>query len=102
MEEMNILDILLDEENDAPIIMTSEDGVEFVFEQIAVIPQGDVLYCILQPQDYQALGLDEDEALVCRVEEPEEGMPYIVVEEDEAVIDAVFAVYDQLVSEDEQ
>ena len=101
MEEINIINILLDEENNDPIVMMDAEGKEIVFEQIAAIPQGEVLYCILKPVDFATAGFSENEALVFRVEEPDDDMPYLSVEEDDAVIDAVFAVYETLLAEEE-
>lgn len=45
--EKDIVDILLDEENKDPIVLTDDKGRKLAFEQIAVIPYDQKLYCVL-------------------------------------------------------
>ena len=40
---MNLLDILLDEDNDAVIVLRDQNGQPSVFEQIAVITYNDLI-----------------------------------------------------------
>ena len=48
--KVDIVDVLLDEENTAPIYMYNDKGEQIEFDQIAVIPYGEKeLYCILKP-----------------------------------------------------
>ena len=93
-----LIEKLFDEENDENIILYGEDGKAVEFEQIAVIPQNDDVYVILQPVDYAAAGLAEDEAIVFSVLEVD-GEAELEVVTDDAVIDAVFGEYEKLLAE---
>ncbi|MBO5215179.1 MAG: DUF1292 domain-containing protein [Clostridia bacterium] len=99
-EKIDILDTLLDEENNDPIILENERGEKIVFEQIAVIPKVEDLYCILKPVE-PIDGLEEDEALVFKILENEEGEASLTLETDEDVIDEVFNVYYDLLDEED-
>ena len=99
-EKIDILDTLLDEENNDPIILENERGEKIVFEQIAIIPKVEELYCILKPVE-PIDGLEEDEALVFKILENEEGEASLVLETDEDVIDEVFNVYYDLLDEED-
>ena len=48
-EIINPLDALLDENNNDNIVLYAEDDEATEFEQVAVIPMEDALYCILRP-----------------------------------------------------
>ena len=100
MEEKTILDVLLDPENEEPVTLFNEDGEEVIFEQEAVIPYKENLYCILVPQDPAAVGVGENEGMVFLVVADAEE-PYVEIETDDAVIDGVFALYEQLLDEEE-
>ncbi|MBR6773494.1 MAG: DUF1292 domain-containing protein [Clostridia bacterium] len=99
-EKIDILDTLLDEENNDPIILENERGEKIVFEQIAIIPKVEELYCILKPVE-PIDGLEEDEALVFKILENEEGEASLMLETDEDVIDEVFNVYYDLLDEED-
>lgn len=99
-EKIDILDTLLDEENNDPIILENERGEKIVFEQIAIIPKVEDLYCILKPVE-PIDGLEEDEALVFKILENEEGEASLMLETDEDVIDEVFNVYYDLLDEED-
>ena len=99
-EKIDILDTLLDEKNNDPIILENERGEKIVFEQIAVIPKVEDLYCILKPVE-PIDGLEEDEALVFKILENEEGEASLTLETDEDVIDEVFNVYYDLLDEED-
>lgn len=101
MEEKNILDVLYDEKNDDPITLYTEEDVPVVFEQEAIIPYEGTQYCILVPQDPAAIGIGEDEAVVFAIVEDAEE-PYLEMETDDAVIDGVFRIYDQLCADEER
>ncbi len=91
---MDLLDQLLDEDGDSEIRLKNEDGTELVFNQVAVIPRSEALYCILTPvTDIE--GVNEDEAIVFRVDE-KDGEHVLVLEEDEEVAMAVFEEYVKL------
>ena len=53
MEEarLDIIDVLLDEENKDPIVLVDDKGRKLSFEQVAVIPYNEKLYCVLKPLD---------------------------------------------------
>lgn len=95
--EMNVLDMLFDEENEDDITIYDEDGNPVKFEQVALIPLEEKIYAILKPVEPME-GLGEDEALVFEIDEAEESLN-VVVEDD--IIDAVFAVYEQLCEEED-
>lgn len=99
-EKIDILDTLLDEENNDPIVLENERGEKIVFEQIAIIPKVEDLYCILKPVE-PIDGLEEDEALVFKILENEEGEASLMLETDEDVIDEVFNVYYDLLDEED-
>ena len=95
----NPLEMILDEECNDNIVLFDEDGESTEFEQIAVIPLDDQLYCILRPVDMPEL--DEDEASVFSISEDEdEGMIDLV--EDDDIIDEVYKLYYTLLDEDEE
>ena len=95
--EMNVLDMLFDEENEDDITIYDEDGNPVAFEQIALIPLEEKIYAILKPV-LPMEGLGEDEGMVFEIDEAEESLN-VVVEDD--IIDAVFAVYEQLCEEED-
>ena len=95
--EMNVLEMLFDEENEDDITIYDEDGNPVAFEQIALIPLEEKIYAILKPV-LPMEGLGEDEGMVFEIDEAEEALNVVVEDE---IIDAVFAVYEQLCEEDD-
>ena len=91
------IDALYDENNNDIIILFDEKNEEIEFEQIAVIPLAQKVYAILKPVKPME-GLGEDEGLVFSIEQNDAGEEYLVLVVDEELIDAVFTVYDTLVS----
>lgn len=89
---IDILDILLDEENRAPIVLVDGNGEEIAFEQIAVIPYDEKLYCVLKPIDHMD-AVNDDEAIVFYVDEREGEEPTLIVETDELKAMDVFEEY---------
>lgn len=96
----NPIDALFDEENNDAIILFNEKGEEIAFEQIALIPL-EKTYAILKPiQPMEGVG--ENEGLVFSIEVNEEtNEEYLALVIDEAIIDKVFDVYDELVADSE-
>ena len=96
----NPIDALFDEDNNDAIILFNEKGEEIAFEQIAIIPL-EKTYAILKPiQPMEGLG--ENEGLVFSIEVNEEtNEEYLALVVDEAIIDKVFDVYDELVADSE-
>ena len=97
--EEDILDILLDPDNKDPIIMRDDKGRQVEFEQVAVVPLNDRIYCVLKPITHIA-GIAEDEALVFYVDEKEGEEPVLVAEMDEMVSIQVFEEYYKLLEEE--
>lgn len=90
----DIIDILLDEENKDPIVLTDDKGRKLAFEQVAVIPYEEKLYCVLKPIDHID-GVADDEALVFYVDEGEneDDAPVLRIEDDELKSIDVFMEY---------
>lgn len=65
-EEKSLLDILMDENDTDNIVLYNENGEAEEFEQIAVIPMGEELYCILRPVNGEKYQMAADEAVVFR------------------------------------
>lgn len=99
-QPINPIDALYDENNNDVIILFNEKGEEVAFEQIALIPRPDCVYVILKPVA-PIEGLGEDEGLVFSIQPDDEGNDVLVLTTDEKIIDEVFAVYDQLVAEEQ-
>ncbi|MBR1890383.1 MAG: hypothetical protein IJ817_01690 [Clostridia bacterium] len=87
----DILDILLDEDNKDPIVLADESGKRLTFEQIAVIPYNEKVYCVLKPVDHID-GINDDEAIVFYVDERPTG-PVLMVEPNEKTAINVFDEY---------
>lgn len=99
MERKDVLDILLDEDNKEPIVLSDDNGKRFTFEQIAVIPYNEKVYAVLKPID-QIDGVNDDEAIVFVVDERPTGS-VLMVESDEKVAISVFDEYYNLLDEAE-
>ena len=95
--KQDVLDILLDENNADPIVLTDEKGKKFTFEQIAVIPYNEKVYCVLKPVD-EIQGIADDEAVVFYVDERPTGS-VLMVETDEKTAISVFDEYYNLLDE---
>ncbi len=90
MSDMNLEDDIL--------TLTSPDGEDVEFVEVAAIPYNDAFYAILQPLE-PVEGIAEDEALLFKVSKSESGEDNFTLIDDDAVIDAVFAEYDRLLDE---
>ena len=100
MVKVDLLDVLLDENNTAPIFMYDEKGRQLEFEQVAVIPQGEEeLYCILKPIT-KLEGIADDEAIVFKVDLDDNGEAFLRVETDEQKAISIFDQYYTLLEED--
>lgn len=93
----DIYDILLDEKNKNPIVFVDGNGRKIAFEQIAVIPYNEKLYCILKPID-KIKGIADDEAVVFYVDE-EGSEPTLKAETDDLLAMEVFEEYYNLLDE---
>ena len=100
LEKVDLVDVLLDETNTAPIYMYDENGKELKFEQVAVLPyKGEELYCILKPIT-KIEGIGDDEAIVFKVDFAEDGEAILKVETDEQIAIEVFDQYYKLHEEE--
>lgn len=100
-ENMDIIDVLLDENNREPIVLQNDEGRKISFDQIAVIPYNEQLYCVLKPID-KIDGVSDDEAIVFVVHEEEGKEPVLMVETDEKTAIAVFDEYYNLLDEQDK
>ncbi len=98
--QMDILDVLLDENNKEPIVLMDDKGKKLSFEQIAVIPYNNKIYCVLKPID-KIENVQDDEAIVFYVDEKEGREPVLMVETDEKTAINVFDEYYNLLDQAE-
>ena len=97
-EFLSPIDMLLDENNTENIKLYNEENQEVEFEQIALIPVEDKTYAILKPAQSME-GIADDEALVFVIDEIDDEDCLVIVEDD-AVIDNVFAEYYKMLEEE--
>ena len=95
-ENKSLVDILLDDNNCENIKLTSDDGVETLFEQVAIIPIEDNVYALLHPLD-KIDGVEEDQALVFLIDEENDK---IVLEQNDDIVDEVFEEYYELLADE--
>lgn len=95
--DKNILEVLLDENDKSPIALLDEKGKIITFEQIAVIPMEDGLYCLLKPLGYME-GVADDEAIPFYVDETKDP-PVLRIEMDKKKAMAVYDEYCKLLDE---
>ena len=95
MDENKNFDIEEEFEEDDIVTLTSEDGEEIDFIEIAGIAHEGKFYAILQPVELLE-GMEEDEALVFEVSKDEEDNDKFSIVVDDVIIDAVFAQYNEL------
>lgn len=98
----DLLDILLDQDNKDPIVLTDENGKKLAFEQVAIIPydieDDKVLYVVLKPIS-KIKGIADDEAVVFKVVEDEIGNAVLRVEDDEIIAIEIFNKYYDMLEE---
>ncbi len=92
-----LLDKIYDENNSDVLVLFNENGEEISFEQIALIPDGEIVYLIVKPVT-PIEGLGKDEGLVFQINE---GLRRFELVTDEEIIDKVFDVYDKLTEEED-
>lgn len=85
------------DEEDVITLVTAE-GEEVDFVEIAGIACKGNFYAILQPVDLLD-GMEDDEALVFKVQRGKDGEDNFSIELDDTVIDAVFEEYNKLLDE---
>lgn len=98
----DLMDILLDENNRDPIVLSDEAGRQIAFEQVAIIPykvgEERRLYVVLKPLD-ELDGVADDEAIVFMVDTAAGGNTVLKVEPDEEIALGVFEKYYELLDE---
>ena len=99
----DISDLVCDENNTDNLFLTGEDGKEYEFEQIAVIPLDEKVYCILRPVTPMEGVESEDEAFIMElVSDPENGGDTLELIDDETIVERVFEDYYRLCKEAEE
>ncbi len=83
------------------ITLTDENGEESPFLLVDVVTYKQEDYLILLPLDEEGEENDEDEVVILKVTKDEQGQEMYVAEEDEAVLDAVFALFEEQSTADE-
>lgn len=81
------------------ILLTNDSGERVGFEPVATVPYKDGLYMILRPVTPME-GAEEGDAFVFSVSQvdgdrTEDSGSYVMMETDDAVIDAVFDIYEK-------
>ena len=79
------------------IVLTTTDGEEIEFVEIAGIKLGDKFYLVLQPVELPE-GMDDDEALVFEKIDNGDEEQYSI-ELDDEIIDKVFEEYNRLLEQ---
>ena len=95
---IKIGDLEVDENEDEYVTLTSADGEEIDFVEIAGIAHEGKFYAILQPVELLE-GMDDDEALVFEVTRDRDGGDHFEIVLDDDIISAVFEKYDELLEE---
>ena len=87
-------------ENDGLVILKSEKGEEIQMREIAGIALEGGFYMILQPVKLLK-GMKDDEALVFKVTQLENGQDSFTLVIDDEIVDKVFSEYNRLLDEQE-
>ena len=90
----------VDMEEDSIVTLTSADGQEIDFVEIAGIALRGNFYVILQPVELLE-GMGEDEALVFKAYQGRDGEDHFDIELDDEIINEVFEEYYRLLDEQE-
>ncbi len=96
-DEKTQIEKLFDEDDDSNLILYDENNNPTEFQQIAVIPKNNKIYAILKPLS-KKFNIADDEALVFVIEEVDDE-DYLIIVEDEKIIDSIFDEYYELLKE---
>lgn len=96
-DEKTQIEKLFDEDDDSNLILYDENNNPTEFQQIAVIPKNNKIYAILKPLS-KKFNIADDEALVFVIEEVDDE-DYLIIVEDDKIIDSVFDEYYELLKE---
>lgn len=100
-DNMSPIEQLLSEDNTDNIVLYDENGTPTEFVQVAIIPVGNKTYAILSPATPME-GVEEDEGLVFSIDIDERsGDAALNLIDDSDVIDKVFDLYIELLTEGE-
>lgn len=97
----NTPDMMQDIENEDDmdvVVMTDEDGQEYLYDIAARMEHGDNEYVVLVPQDEE-----DDEVVILRseiVNDEGEDVEEFVPEEDESITDAIFEEFKQMFADE--
>lgn len=91
----NLAENIFDPDNSDVLTCYSYLGAVMHFEQIAVIPYNDEMYCVLKPIENMQ-GIADNEVIVFRVDELNPTEVYLVVEMDEKTAMGVYEKYLEL------
>ncbi|OEH84598.1 hypothetical protein BHU72_08865 [Desulfuribacillus stibiiarsenatis] len=90
---------------ESTVVLTDEDGNEHEFELLTILEVDNTNYAVLLPLEIPE-GEDgedfEEEAIILRINQDEEGNDVLQEIEDDAEWDKVAAEYDKLAEEDEE
>ena len=96
-DEKTQIEKLFDEDDDSNLILYDENNNPTEFQQIAVIPKNNKIYAILKPLS-KKFNIADDEALVFVIEKVDDE-DYLIIVEDEKIIDSIFDEYYELLKE---
>ena len=96
-DEKTQIEKLFDEDDVSNLILYDENNNPTEFQQIAVIPKNNKIYAILKPLS-KKFNIADDEALVFVIEEVDDE-DYLIIVEDEKIIDSIFDEYYELLKE---
>lgn len=94
-----LLDGLLDPNNDDLVCIKYSDGKTYFFEQVAIMPVEEDLYCLLHPLT-PVEGVKDDEVIVFKLVENREGNADLEIERDGSKALLVFNMYRDFIKED--
>ena len=96
-DEKTQIEKLLDEDDDSNLTLYDENNNPIEFQQVAVIPKNNKIYAILKPLS-KKFNIADDEALVFVIEEVDDE-DYLIIVEDDKIIDSIFDEYYELLKE---
>ena len=95
MTDINNTPEINEEEYEDVVVMTDDEGNEYVYDIAARIEKNDNEYVVLVPQDEE-----DDEVVILKSVIVDEETEEFVAEEDEAITDEVFEEFKQLFAEE--
>ena len=95
MTDINNTPELNEEEFEDVVVMTDEDGNEFLYDIAARIEKNDNEYVVLVPQDEE-----DDEVVILKSVIIDDETEELVAEEDEAITDEVFEEFKEMFADE--